>query len=81
MRFDISIWMGSRSLEPDIRTWIDVSDPTSAALTVMAQLGLCSAFNVAVFSGCSLVGSFANLDLSSVPSFLTDCAVSYDYGM
>lgn len=80
MRFEVNIWKILAVSSPEIRTWVEASDPVTAALSVMAQIGLGKARLVIVCHEDEIVGEFSGLEVS-MPTSQLDCAVSYDYGL
>ena len=80
MRFEVSIWKTVALSSPEIRTWVEAIDPVTAALSVMARLGLSRARLVLVCHEYDIVGEFSGLEVSE-PVSQSDCAVSYDYGL
>ena len=80
MRFHVTIWKSIQSSCAEIRTWVEATDPVTAALEVMARLGLDAASTVIVSDRTGIVGHFVDVEVSRSSS-PGDCALSYDYSL
>ena len=82
MKFDVLIYRQVIGSGPDIRTWVEVDDPVTAALMVMDRFRIRLAVYILVYGGSSVgpCAEFSDVDLdaASVPS---ESVVSYDYNL
>ena len=83
MKYDVSLWKSSYSFSPEIRTWVEVNDPVTAALSVMDRFRLRVAWMILVYEHLSAheIAQFTDVDLDGPPAPAADCSVFYDYSL